>query len=234
MQFVADNLFALPETQKLLADEWSVVRQRAARVAAGPALSLSPLRRVDEALLPTHSRMVCLDLDDAGWTGDVRCALSSLPIESESIQLIVVRHIFEFLDPACGVEAELARVLAPGGLLLVFGLNPLSPWRLWCSRHARSGMRRPRARSASQVRRLLASENLDLAVDEFVGGAWPSKPGTLHVDSGAGHGARWHGAWLLSARKQRVAGRLVRLPGNRQRSVIQPGFVQAPSRRAGQ
>ena len=229
---VPDNLFALPETRNLLAEEWALVRSRAMRVAAGPALSLSPLRQVDEVSLATHSRMVRLEPGHSGWVGDLHCDIACLPIESESVQLIVVRHVFDFLERDSGLETELARVLAPGGLLLVFGLNPLSPWRLWCARQAKPGMLVPHAHRSAWLRQRLAGENLELTAGAFVGGPWPSKPGALRVDAGSGQGARWHGAWLLAAHKQRAAARLVRLSAYRHRAVIRPGFVQAPSRRA--
>ena len=57
--------------------------------------------------------------------GDFNC----LPFASESFDLVVCSHLFETTPYAGGLIAEIARVLAPEGLLIMTGFNPRGLWR---------------------------------------------------------------------------------------------------------
>lgn len=57
--------------------------------------------------------------------GDFHC----LPFASESFDLVVCSHLFETTPYAGGVIAEISRVLAPEGLLIMTGFNPGGLWR---------------------------------------------------------------------------------------------------------
>lgn len=63
-----------------------------------------------------------------GWSGAARCALP-LPLASESIGVVVLQHVARPGRAGRGLFEECARVLAPGGRLWVFALNPLAPYR---------------------------------------------------------------------------------------------------------
>jgi len=63
---------------------------------------------------------------DGGFSGPVRCGLP-LPLHGESFDRIVVQHAHEYADGELLEECE--RLLAPGGRLWLFSLNPLSPYR---------------------------------------------------------------------------------------------------------
>jgi SAM-dependent methyltransferase len=56
-----------------------------------------------------------------------------LPLESQSVDLIVLPHQLEFSDDPHQILREVDRVLRPEGRLVVVGMNPLSLWGL---RHA--------------------------------------------------------------------------------------------------
>src|SRR3546814_16338105 len=64
----------------------------------------------------------------AGWTGDVRCALP-LPLANESVAAVVLQHVEARGAEADALVQECARVLVPGGRLVLYALHPLSPWR---------------------------------------------------------------------------------------------------------
>lgn len=231
MQVVAGSLFELAEMQNLLSREWHLARRRAALVASGTCLSISPLASAGEHRISSHPELVRLHVEDDALRGDLHCSPAALPIGSASVQLIVVRHAIDALGRNSGIESELARVLAPGGALLLFGLNPVSPWRFWWTRRARQGMRLPHCRFAPRMRRVLAERNLSPGRSEFLGGSWPatSEPGqAVDVQTSS---AAWHGAWLLVARKHREGMRPIPLRPRQARMPISRGLAQSPSRR---
>ncbi len=113
---------ALLVTESLLAERWLVGRP------AHPVLWLAPSghqRREDSSAGPVGRRL-CLQTHDSGFEGDVRCSLP-LPLPTESVGSVIVQHACE-IGPA-GLLDECARVLAPGGRLLLLSLNPLSLYR---------------------------------------------------------------------------------------------------------
>ncbi|MCZ6641749.1 MAG: methyltransferase domain-containing protein [Gammaproteobacteria bacterium] len=68
------------------------------------------------------------DLSD-GLTG-IRCALHAIPLPNHSLDAVVLHHTLEtVIDPRSAIR-ELARVLVPGGRLVVCSFNPISPWGL--------------------------------------------------------------------------------------------------------
>jgi len=63
------------------------------------------------------------------WGGDAICTLP-LPLPSEVFSSIVAQHVLRLNAPATAPElSEFTRLLAPGGTLWLFALNPLSPYR---------------------------------------------------------------------------------------------------------
>lgn len=231
MHLVPGNIFELAELQHLLAGEWTRVRTRAALVASGRGLLIDPLAAARTSAISSHPEWTRLYLQGDGFGGDLRCSPDSLPFESDSMQLIVARHVGDMLDPGSGLEAELARVLAPGGMLLLFGLNPLSPWRFWLSRQVRQGWRLPGYRSPGRMRRTLDDCKLSIVAREFLGGAWPNLTLQTPLPEDRRMGAVWEGAWLLAARKQRLGMHPIPLRSGRRRVPINQGLAQSPSRR---
>jgi SAM-dependent methyltransferase len=71
----------------------------------------------------------------AGSGTGLRCESHRLPIESQSIDLLVLPHVLDFSPDPHTVLREAERVLLPEGRLLITGFNP---WSLW-------GLRRLRA-----------------------------------------------------------------------------------------
>ncbi|GBG01870.1 hypothetical protein AZSI13_11970 [Azospira sp. I13] len=61
---------------------------------------------------------------------DVRCDLRQLPFASDSLDLVVLPHILEFLDDPHQILREVERVLIPEGQVVIVGFNPLSLWGL--------------------------------------------------------------------------------------------------------
>ena len=76
-----------------------------------------------------------------GWSGAAQCGLP-LPLANGSIGVVVLQHVATPGRAGRALFAECARVLAPGGRLWVFALNPLAPYR-WRWRSAGLGASEP-------------------------------------------------------------------------------------------
>jgi SAM-dependent methyltransferase len=74
-----------------------------------------------------------------GWRGEVRCEDEQLPLASQSVDLLVLPHGFDFSEDPHQLLREAERVLVPDGQLVITGFNPLSLWgmrRLWSNKHS--------------------------------------------------------------------------------------------------
>ncbi|MBL0164076.1 MAG: hypothetical protein IPP82_10680 [Xanthomonadales bacterium] len=227
MQVPIGDVFNLAEIENLLAHEWAWVNSAPVVAPAGPAISILPTPDHRNPGLSGHRPITRLHLASHGLAGDMACSMHALPIETDSVQLIVVRHLFDALGSSDELESELMRVLAPGGALFVFGFNPASTWRLWWLRQAARGMRMPRWNSFSQIRQRLSSINHVQSQHAYLGGSWPSASASDILADGM----RWHGAWSLIARKQRIAARPVDPHARRRRVMLDPGLARMSSRR---
>jgi len=223
------DVFNLAEIENLLALEWSWVSSAPLTAPSGLAISLAPARGPASPVLSGQQSVIRLHLAGDGLGGDLNCSMWALPVETDSVQMIVVRHVFDVLGPHEELESELMRVLAPGGVLCLFGFNPASTWRLWWLQHALHGMPMPRWNSLAQARRRIAAIEAVQSQHGYLGGSWPSASA---IDA-CGDGQRWHGAWSLVARKQRIAARAVDSHVRRKRVVLAPGLAQLSSRRVG-
>lgn len=162
--------------------------------------------------LPPHllGAMYDLALDDAQTLhGGVSCAPGELPLATESCKLIVVQHLFERLADPLPCAGEIARVLAPEGVLLVLGFNPLTLWRPWLAAAARHANLPLRLRSAPRSAAAFAGQGIDVLQTRYIGtlSPWSAKESTVVSAARGWHAAlgRFGGSWLLLARKRRSA-----------------------------
>lgn len=77
---------------------------------------------------PTQPR----DLLAGHWNGQVIATLESLPLETQSVDLLTLPHGLEYARNPHAVLREAERVLRPEGRLVITGFNP---WSLWSLRH---------------------------------------------------------------------------------------------------
>lgn len=74
---------------------------------------------------------LCLCGDQAAGCCDVLALGEQLPLQTDSLDAVLLRHSLDFaLDPQ-QVLREVERVLIPEGRVLIVGFNPLSLWGLW-------------------------------------------------------------------------------------------------------
>lgn len=194
-------------------------------------LHLRPHRQAPVAL-PAHllSSIVELALEaDGALHGDTRCAPQRLPFASESFKLVVAQHILEQSDAADEVAEELARVLAPEGVALVFGFNPASLWRPWLSRRLPRDLQ---FQTASRWRDVLSRSRLDILQVRYSGlfSPWAARAGSTTPARYPATLGRFGGSWLLLARKRRSSLTPLRLAAVRSDLKLKPSLIPGARR----
>src|SRR5690606_20933011 len=120
----AQAWFASSEGAALLQSENDAIAGALAERPAQHWLWLAPL----PPERPEGGRGLALYPRGARFAGDVSCGVP-LPLPSEAIGTVVVQHAATPGEAGAALLEEVARVLQPGGQVLLFGLNPLSPYR---------------------------------------------------------------------------------------------------------
>ncbi len=211
----ASRLYLSAPMRVLLAREMAALAPILTGVYGNYGLIMRPGAQLASGM-PAHliGKTVELALGDKGLLrGAVRCAPWQLPFASESFQLLVAQHVFEHIEDSAACAAEASRVLAPEGVALILGFNPLGTWRPWLVYRAR-GLH---VQSAQSWRMLLAREQIDTLQVCFPGLLWPrasASPGSR--GDARTRLARWGSSWLLIARKRRSTLTPLRLRGARE------------------
>ncbi len=143
-----------------------------------------------------HTRLR-LQRDGDGFSGDLRCSESAIPLADDSLALIFMACAFEAARDAVGLAAECARLLEPEGTLLVLGLNPWSPAHL---RWMFGGLR---VWSPDALRALLTGLGLEIMGCRYLGARWSAGEMSA-VDVGAVQiaGSPLRSGFLLEARRR--------------------------------
>ncbi|HZP66660.1 MAG TPA: methyltransferase domain-containing protein [Rudaea sp.] len=181
------------------------------------------------AHLPPHLVTTMLDLACSGprFDGAVSCEPDRLPFAGETFKLLIAQHAFERFARPEECVAELARVLAPEGVVLVFGFNPVGFWRPWLALNAR-GTARLHLKSAYAWQQLLAREQIDTLQVRFPGTLLPRAHGGEHGRSSAF--GRFGGSWLVLARKRRSTLTPLRLRSNARDLALSPRLAPGAQR----
>lgn len=126
--------------------------------------------------------------------GDLRAhADQALPLSEESFDLVWLQHALETATQPDVLLAEACRVLAPGGLLVVSGVHPLSPWAAWFRWRARG--QRQHLHWPWQLVLRLRQAGLTMETLRRQGEFWPRAQQRLDHRHGGGY--------LLALRKPR-------------------------------
>jgi len=182
----AQAWFASSEGAVLLGSEQALVEHALVDRPGQPWLWLAPLppRRPEARGLALYARGERFD-------GEVACGLP-LPLPSESFGMAVIQHVATQDARGRALFEEVARVLVPGGRVVVFALNPMSPYRWRWRGHGLHAV------EPLSLRRMLRRVGLQPdAVSEGIGPRWEPELGPRR-QSGAGLRA----AYLVRAEKR--------------------------------
>jgi SAM-dependent methyltransferase len=189
----AHDIYASAPMRGLLADETVAYLPDLRRCAGSRALLLSAVAHDRPPNPPYLGQWVTLRLAEGQLQGDIRASANEpLPFLDQVFDLVLLRHA---LEPASLSLDEVVRVLAPGGVLVLTGVNPLSgwtPWWLWQTRGSAS-----HATSPIQLAARLRRADLQVERVQRVGRLLPLGPnGNSEVSGILG------GGYVLVARKR--------------------------------
>lgn len=150
----AQDIYASAPMRGLLADETVAYMPDVRRCAGTRALLLSAAADDEPPNPPYLGQWVTLRLAEGRFTGDLRASADEpLPFLDEAFDLVLLRHALE-LSPL--PLDEIVRLLAPGGMLVLTGVSPLSgwtPWWLWRTRGSTKHVTSP-IQLAARLRRV--------------------------------------------------------------------------------
>jgi SAM-dependent methyltransferase len=226
------STYASGPLQALLQRELAMLAPLLGGIYGVWGLHLRPHREAP-LTLPPHllSAVVELALDEAGeCAGALRCEPGQLPFASESFKLVVAQHVLEQVAAPEGGAEEVARVLAPDGVALLFGFNPSSLWRPWVSRRLSRGLQ---FGSAAGWREKLQRAQLDVLQVRYAG---PWSPWAAAEPAGEREPrwlpafGRFGASWMLIARKRRSTLTPLRLASQRSDLKLNPTLVSGAHR----
>lgn len=164
MTVIDTNPFAAEPVQRLLAEELRALAPELAGVFGRHGLAIQagpPMQPAPSA--PMLGRLFRLHV--AGrerLSGDLDCDPAQLPFVDASFRLVLVQHVAEAIEHPDAFRSEIARIVEPGGILMVLGFQPLGLWRPWLLwQQWRSGGAAVRTRPAWQWREALAEAGID-------------------------------------------------------------------------
>ena len=223
------HFYASAPLQLLYAREMAALSSILSGVYGNYGLLLRPHPAV-RTELPAHLLGNMIELapaDRSRFDGALRCTPTQLPFASESFKLLVAQHVLEQIDDAEACLTELARVLAPEGVALILGFNPLGSWRPWLAWHAAY----VHLRSAQVWRSLLAREQIDTLQIRFPGSLWPrTAPASTTQGAVSAALARFGSSWLLLARKRRSTLTPLRLRASARELALKPHLAPGTHR----
>jgi SAM-dependent methyltransferase len=142
------------------------------RSAGARALSLGASGDGVVPSLPMIGGWTRMWIATGGYRGDVCAAIDApLPFLDEAFDVVLLRHALEAVAEPSVLLGEAMRVLAPGGVLVVTGVHPVSGWAPWF--YWRSGGTRT-LRFPGQLGRRLERDGLEIEWTRRVGRPWPS------------------------------------------------------------
>ena len=140
-----------------------------------------------------------MQIEGDRYRGDLRAAGDeSLPFIDDAFELVLLQHALEATTLPASLLGEAIRVLAPGGLLAITGVHPMSAWAPWIRWRLRN-----KSLALSMPLRLmndLQREGFEIEQVRRVGCVLPGSSST-HAISAKVFG----GGFVLIARKRRQA-----------------------------
>lgn len=169
------------------ADVTAVCNRRLARVAGTHGLLLDGLVMPAPGVVGVARWATLRPCEGTScWRGPLQATLAELPFADDAFCAVVVRFVATF---DASVAAELARVLAPHGTLLVADFHPRSWWR--------------RGVAPGRWERELRADGLDVVPARRCGAPWPRPRGAIGLPRWLTRGLG--GAYVIEARRNVLA-----------------------------
>lgn len=223
MPAASPDIYASEPLRHLLADEARGLLPELQRCRGDHGLLLSASAGDIPPALPMLACWTRLQLASERLGGDVVArADESLPFVDDAFELVMLRHALEASAWPRTMLQEAVRVLAPGGLLVLSGMHPLSlwmPWLAWRGRH-----QNVRPQMPLQVGEWLRRHAVRVDTVRRVGQPWPGVPGNSRFSEALG------GGYILLAHKRSHAATPVRLTPRPLRAPADAGLASGARR----
>jgi SAM-dependent methyltransferase len=121
--------------------------------------------------------VVSLYRDGRALGGDLRCNDDELPLASDTLSLVYALFPFESAHDPAALMREIARVLKPDGVALLFSLNPWSPTRLRWLLHVGATF------GGTAMAGLAADAGLEVVRRRYLGACWASPEPRAKLDT---------------------------------------------------
>ncbi|WP_426699785.1 class I SAM-dependent methyltransferase [Rhodanobacter sp. Col0626] len=210
-----DDIYASTSLRQLRSEQTRALTPELQRCFGTHGLLLGVSPHDAPPTLPMLGCWTTLHLCNGRYAGDLQAdADEPLPFVDDAFELVLLPHILEVTPTAAALLAESIRVLAPGGMLVLTGVHPLSAWSPWL--HWRARDRALALHLPWRLSRNLQSAGLDIEWVRRIGRFWPG----LAVMQGAPANV-FGGGYVLIARKRRrmvaplrIKSTPVRMPAN--------------------
>ncbi|MEO9079842.1 MAG: methyltransferase domain-containing protein [Rhodanobacter sp.] len=191
------DIYASAPLQRLLEAQTRALTADLQRCVGSHALLLAAALGDVPPALPMLGCWARLYLAHGGYRGDLQATPDEpLPFIDDAFELVLMRHVLERARHTSALLDEAMRVLAPGGVLVLSGVHPVSGWSPWVHWRARG---EPVALQLPlQLRRHLLQAGMAIERLSRVGSLLP---GMISRDDAAS--ALLGGGYVLIARKQR-------------------------------
>lgn len=223
MRAQPSDFFASGSLRRLVADEARGLLPELQRCRGDHGLLLSAIRDDEPPALPLLSCWTRMAAASGRWGGDVSARMDEpLPFVDDAFELVWLRHALEAAALPQPLLVEAVRVLAPGGLLVLTGVHPMSlwtPWMVWQRRHGA-----PRLHMPLQLGEWLRRQDMRVDAVRRVGCPWPGRRGPLALSRTLG------GGYALLAHKQRGMPAPVRLRPRPVHAPIEAGLASGARR----
>jgi len=219
------DIYSSAPVRNLLAEESVALAPGLQRCSGPHALLISAAADDTPPVLPLLGNWTRLSISSECYSGDLTARTDEpLPFLDDAFDLVLLRHALEVSAMPQDMLEEALRVLAPGGVLALTGLHPLSAWLPWMMWRTRG--RTPTMHSPLLLERWVRRRELDIERIERVGRLWPSSRGGLD----AGHA--FGGGYLLIARKRRRMATPIRLKPKTLPATVNVGLAPGARRSA--
>lgn len=192
-------LYAMPAMRALSRAEAAAVTSCIPKRAGSYGLRVGMHEGIGECpdVVAHWIRLCCRD---DFWSGDLRARCDEpLPFADDSFALVWLSQILQFQHGGEDLLREAFRVIAPGGLLAVSGMHPLSAWMPWLAWNLRDSGDRLHLHAPARLARILARLGFEVESKHRFGSSLPraaSNPQSFPVLGGG---------YLLRARKKQDA-----------------------------
>ena len=192
-----DDIYASAPLRRLLDEQARALKPELQRCHGTHGLLLRASGDDTPPALPLLRCWTSLLLDGGCYRGDLQAATNEpLPFVDDAFDLALLRHVLEVVPNPTALLDEAARVLAPGGLLVLTGVHPVSgwaPWFYWRTRGESRVLRMP-----LHLGHELRQAGLEIERVQRVGRPWPGQEA-----AGSTAGSVIGGGYILIARKRR-------------------------------